>query len=87
LKTISSPLSKIPLEFSGDGGGLISPRLIKVGVKIGPLYPPSPNPSHQGRGILRMPFIPALPGGVFWHNLVNTMKTKISNLDFFSYTK
>jgi len=36
LKTTSSPLSKIPLEFSGDGGGLISPRLIKVGVKIGP---------------------------------------------------
>ena len=42
LKTISSPLSKIPLEFSGDGGGLISPRLIKVGVM--PLFSPSPNP-------------------------------------------
>jgi len=39
-------------------------------VKIGPVYPPSPNPSHQGRGILRMPFIPALPGGAFWHNFV-----------------
>ena len=52
LNTISSPLSKIPLEASGDRGGLS-------------------NPSHQGKGILRMPFIPALPGGVFWHDFIN----------------
>ncbi len=79
LQTLSSPSSKIPLEFSGDGGGLISPRLIKVGVM--PFFTPSPNPSSPRRRLYepeaikggefkRMPFSPALKGGAFWHIFV-----------------
>ena len=31
---------------------------------------PSPNPSRQGRGIIRMPFIPVASHGASWHVLV-----------------
>ena len=42
-----------------------------MGVKILPIYPPPPSPPARGGVPIRMPFIPALPGGLFWHIFIN----------------
>jgi len=61
-KKLSSPLSKIPLNYGGDGGGLRWP-LIRRGVMIRS-FPPHPNPLPPGE----RPFIPSAElGGILAH--------------------
>jgi hypothetical protein len=60
-----------------NGGGLSLPAIASRSGEAGgvggekPTGPTLPFvPSHQGRGIISMPFIPALKGGAFWHIVV-----------------
>jgi hypothetical protein len=58
------PPPRWPATSSAESGR------IEEGVRILLIYPPPLIPPTWGGETIRMPFIPALPGGAFWHVFV-----------------